>query len=510
MFECNYVFTVRYLKEIFVSEFAKIGPAARLFLLASAFLLINAAPARSASEEEAIVAPPGTSMETLKKFNDGYALLNSGKLTQATDIYAAICKEAPNFAEAHLMQGVALMKQNRAVEAEKELVKADTLKPDMALGLIDLGSVYQMQGRYQDALAKFNRYLQLFPKGKHVVQVTGLVNALKTEQQRNQGATSSAGLDNYLSEATAIGAARWRTDDMPLKVYITSGAGIKEYRNEYLAIIKQSFADWAAASAGKLSIEYSSNPDDASIICTWVDDPKQVINPAEGGQAVVTPDTNGILGRTKIKILTQNPGLSEKITEGTVRHICLHEIGHALGLLGHSSQPTDIMFAAVNFAAPQPGLSDRDKNTLLKLYDAPDSFLAEHRMKTGEGAMSGSEGNPTNQALRLNADGLKEAQAGHYQQALKIFEQALKIDPDSDFVKLNMASCYGEMGRSDFNSGNMSGAEKNMLRAAEGFEKCGRKDNAAAAYRNLVQMARVQGHLADVQKYELKARSLHK
>lgn len=486
----------------------------KLFTVLLSYLLILhlicSLPSFAAAGEDMITAPPGTSPEVLKKFNEGFALINSEKFLPAIDIYADICKSAPEFAEAHMMYGVALMKLSKCAEAETALTKALSLKPDLPLGLIDLASVYQMQGRYKEALAKFNRYLQLYPKGKYAGTVTGLVNALKTEQQRNQGATSSRGQDNYFSEAIALGAVHWLPAAMPIKIYLAPGTGIKEYRDEYAGIIKQSFADWGAASQGKVSFDYVNSPDDASIICTWVDDPKQVINPAEGGQALVAPSTSGVMGRTKIKILTQNPGVASKVTEASVRHICLHEIGHALGILGHSSQPGDIMFTTVNFSSPLAGLSERDKKTIFAIYTAPDSVFEEHKIRSDEGAMVGSDTNPTNRALRLNSEGLKEIKAGHYQEALKKFEEAISLDPDSDFIRVNIANCCSESGKNDFNSGNYARSEKSMLMAAENFQKSGKKDAAAEAYKNLALIARAQGHAADERKYHDKAESLKK
>ena len=46
---------------------------------------------------------------------------------------------------------------------------------------------------------------------------------------------------------------------------------------------------------------------------------------------------------------------------------CLHEIGHALGMHGHSPNNHDVMFLA---ATPEPiaKLSDRDKATIRKIY----------------------------------------------------------------------------------------------------------------------------------------------
>jgi tetratricopeptide (TPR) repeat protein len=241
----------------------------------------------------------------------------------------------------------------------------------------------------------------------------------------------------------------------------------------------------------------------------WVDNPAQVVNPMEGGQTLVAPDANGVITRAKIKLLTQNPNALQQVTDASLRHICLHESGHALGLLGHSSQPGDIMFSTVNYSTPLSGLSDRDKKTMLELYSAPDSFMAAHQMNTTEGALIGSDTNPTNHAVRLNNDGFKELRAGHFAQALKMFEDAVKIDPDCDSAKQNIGVCYADMGKADYEAGRLAAAEKNLNLAVAAFQKSGRKD-LGGYFQNLSIIARAQGHEADALKYEAQEKNYSK
>jgi len=48
--------------------------------------------------------------------------------------------------------------------------------------------------------------------------------------------------------------------------------------------------------------------------------------------------------------------------------ICLHEVGHTLGLNGHSANPKDVMFYSMNSDNPITALSARDKSTMARLY----------------------------------------------------------------------------------------------------------------------------------------------
>ncbi len=46
---------------------------------------------------------------------------------------------------------------------------------------------------------------------------------------------------------------------------------------------------------------------------------------------------------------------------------CLHEVGHAIGMEGHSNTPSDIMYPMLN-SAQTPYLKERDINTIAALY----------------------------------------------------------------------------------------------------------------------------------------------
>ncbi|MEC4895550.1 MAG: matrixin family metalloprotease [Oscillatoria sp. PMC 1051.18] len=58
-------------------------------------------------------------------------------------------------------------------------------------------------------------------------------------------------------------------------------------------------------------------------------------------------------------------GMSERQTLATARH----EIGHALGIWGHSQQETDALYYSQ--VANPPAISPRDVNTLKKIYEQP-------------------------------------------------------------------------------------------------------------------------------------------
>jgi len=56
-----------------------------------------------------------------------------------------------------------------------------------------------------------------------------------------------------------------------------------------------------------------------------------------------------------------------EFSESEVKRAYLHEVGHAFGIAGHSSEPADIMFFAVR-KNQSPHLSERDVATINHLY----------------------------------------------------------------------------------------------------------------------------------------------
>lgn len=163
--------------------------------------------------------------------------------------------------------------------------------------------------------------------------------------------------DNYIENALDAGmVTRWHSDKMPIKLYIERAAGVSGYRDEYYTQVKRAMDEWVHG-AGKNLISYDivDKPDDADIRVYFVN---EILKKTGKGYitGLATPHTRGnILKHYEIKFV---PNESLYTT-------ALHEFGHALGIRGHSSDKSDIMYASVNNVQ---GLSQRDKNTLALLY----------------------------------------------------------------------------------------------------------------------------------------------
>src|SRR5262249_5466804 len=82
-------------------------------------------------------------------------------------------------------------------------------------------------------------------------------------------------------------------------------------------------------------------------------------------------------GRVHMQIFMLRPTFYEQeIPERALAPAFLHELGHALGLLGHSDSSADVMYP-IQFAAGEKApshsanITARDLNTLKRVYEAP-------------------------------------------------------------------------------------------------------------------------------------------
>lgn len=168
---------------------------------------------------------------------------------------------------------------------------------------------------------------------------------------------------------------RWDINTFPLKVYIENTSD-KNLPNYYISEIKRCFSNWKNAS-GFINFTYVQTPKNADIVVKFSDFDNS--NCKEGGCKYVVAYTNPIVKGSRLKqmiitVYERDPYgrfLSTKELHNTV----LHEIGHALGIMGHSDNPSDLMYMSTNQPQIQSSSSgnfifftSNDINTLKLLY----------------------------------------------------------------------------------------------------------------------------------------------
>jgi hypothetical protein len=168
---------------------------------------------------------------------------------------------------------------------------------------------------------------------------------------------------------------RWPDDRMPLRVYLPEApadAFPGQTRDAVRAAVIGAIESWTdVVRPGVPSFAYVDSSWSADLRFRWTEVSRdlrvgEVRMPVHGG---FRPGT--------IRVATKwSPRVGAPLE--AVRLVVIHEVGHAIGLWGHSPEPGDIMFRAVGDAAKRvaTGISPRDKETLRLLYSlAPGATL---------------------------------------------------------------------------------------------------------------------------------------
>jgi predicted Zn-dependent protease len=265
-------------------------------------------------------------------------------------------------------------------QAIAEFQKALQIDPKMTDCLVNIGSCYQVQGRTDEAISFFHNYLKKNSHSKDAETVQGMIHAL--EKYKREHIESDPASPDYVPSVCDEGfVRRWPINKMPLAIYISNGTNddgqpVQGFREEFNYILLGAINDWMKASHHRLSYRLVTDPKQADLACTWTDDPAFLHdegNKVEQGVAQVFAETKPGADGTKsilsahVRILVLNRDTNASLTSDDMKKTCLHEIGHALGIVGHSPSNKDVMFYS-NASAVWPALTKRDKATVLRIY----------------------------------------------------------------------------------------------------------------------------------------------
>lgn len=182
--------------------------------------------------------------------------------------------------------------------------------------------------------------------------------------------------DSYIQQAIHDDQVlRWNLNYLPLKYYVDKSVQVPPY---YLELIQKSFLDWQSVTDGLVRFAPVNNKNDAQIIFTFIDVDNSQCKDSNceysvGNTVPVTEDN--ILKYMDVKINIKN-NLGKFFSPAEIYTVMIHEIGHSLGIWGHSDNLNDIMFYSADQKYSIEGvksISKRDLNTLRLLYAlAPD------------------------------------------------------------------------------------------------------------------------------------------
>lgn len=186
--------------------------------------------------------------------------------------------------------------------------------------------------------------------------------------ERGNGGRSALALTGRPSHGTGWRgrAALWPLRKMPLAVHLPRPPeGLFGDPDGVFQAERSAVLAWTdVASPGVPSFRFVDDHGDADIPIVWAEKP-------DGAWYIAFCSYHARPRRNLFDVehllVTGRRGNGVVASTDQIHEVVLHEMGHALGLAGHSDDPRDIMYPS----ASQDGtrrLSGRDRNTLRELY----------------------------------------------------------------------------------------------------------------------------------------------
>lgn len=141
-----------------------------------------------------------------------------------------------------------------------------------------------------------------------------------------------------------------------IKVYVKGRTGKEN-------ILKKAFTIWDNCQRN-VNFALVNNEKQADIVCYFVD---HISDTAAGRTYSTYNPVTGYFINAKIKIARFKPGTQSYYNDDFLLSTMLHEIGHAIGIQGHSKNQYDVMYYSTD-SYQHKTLSQRDINTIKQLY----------------------------------------------------------------------------------------------------------------------------------------------
>jgi len=296
----------------------------------------------------------------------GFSYIQNKNFAKALECFNSALKERPN--DWMLLQRVGcchmeLGHYDTAIASFQKSIEAGGLH---AIQCNNMAAVYQRLGDTKKALSWLRLACSVDPAVAADPSVQAAISKLQDPENNPIGSPAAK---DYLSGLSF--AKGWRKAAMPLKVYVRQNIQIPQFYEKFVSIVRDSFDQWCKAADGCITYKLVTTKDTADVICDYTDRRELVSSHHELGidgntEMLVKQDRSP--GPTNFVVLVKDgPTVPTFRKRELIKLCCLHEVGHALGMHGHSPNSHDVMFPCVTLNG-NTVLSERDKATIRRIY----------------------------------------------------------------------------------------------------------------------------------------------
>ena len=248
-------------------------------------------------------------------------------------------------------------------------------------------------------------------------------------------AVGNAYADDYFDRITVASNGRLtRFDRDRITIYTDSipfDAGI------YGEALSQSLSLWEKKTEGRLRFELTQDAAAANIRIKWAYQQDRRQSSEYIGEAMLVRDTEGF--HVEIEVSLRDRTSLKPHPSEVVQTALLHEIGHAIGLWGHSDDPNDVMYFASTAKAP----TARDIATWTKVSETPvDTPFHKRALQALQAEIEEDPAVAGNHYLI----GMVYADLGDYHLAINAFQRALELEPQLGVSSVQIAQIFQQKG----------------------------------------------------------------
>lgn len=250
--------------------------------------------------------------------------------------------------------------------------------------------------------------------------------------------------DNYLDFAANSNGqiVKWNKKD--ISVYI--------YSSEYDNLINQALRKYNDTFKGYFQFSSASFPQQADIVIDVVEnfDTNDMQNELYmvGVTNTYFDSKSQNLKMAKIKMLSKYPKTNKKVSEQDFYASLMHEMLHALGIIGHSPNSKDLMYAVAGHNKGE--FTSRDRVTLKMMYSGNEEVLkketANAQFTKLEEAKNYAKMNPNHAISWINLARIYY-NANQKDEALEAYKKAIQIEPNNSEIYQSMGECYYSSGK---------------------------------------------------------------